>query len=167
MLVHKLTKHLTSLIRSGSVALRRKTVAAYFYKKLNFGDLLTPEVLNYVGVKSVHVPVARYSNVVGVGSILHMVPANYKGAILGSGFISKGDGKSFPNAKPYLVRGLLTKSEMSNSAETAIGDPGLIAAELFKNSIAKATKKYKVGIIPHYVHESSGILSEILKKKFP
>lgn len=139
----------------------KHTVAAGYYKYNNFGDLLTPDVLHLCGLRSVHCPSIARSEVVGVGSLLQMLPESYNGKILGAGLIKSSD-KRLPNAKFYLVRGHLSKQSLKLGKAVAVGDPGLLAEELYKDSIS-ATKQFDLGIIPHYVDKENPTINFLIE----
>lgn len=143
------------------VAFRRDQILAYWWDGWpNFGDRFTPYLLEKkYGLKSVN---ARGCGkdfgpaIVGSGSILNGLkyPNN---VIWGAGFINAGSVKS---GKPRVVlayrgpdSGGLAASHGWPRAQV-YGDPGLLASKY----IPASPKKYKVGIVPHYVHKK--ILAE-------
>jgi hypothetical protein len=113
---------------------------------LNFGDLFTPDIIKAFGYEPIRV-LASNAKVAGVGSIIGAIPDNYSGVILGSGIISPNSPKRLPDAKFAAVRGELTKKVMGLNPNTPTGDFGLLAPKLYKQQ----TKKYVIGLVPHYV----------------
>ena len=124
-----------------------KRINAFWWSDiLNFGDLFTPDIVKALG----YIPIresAQQSDIVGVGSILGAVPENYKGTILGSGIISPNTDKRYPNAHFAAARGELTKQVLGLSPKTPTGDFGILASKMYGGK----QKKYKVGLVPHYV----------------
>ena len=139
-------------------------VCAGYYNAKNFGDQLTPDILSFYKLKTFHAPIWRYAHVVAVGSILHMLPESYKGAILGSGLISDKEAKCFSNAKVYLVRGHLTRQLLDLRVDTPVGDPGLLADVIYKSEVRSVIPIYKLGIVPHYRDKKNSFVETIQEK---
>ncbi len=128
------------------IGLIRRNLMPVFYVKWsnNFGDLLTPLILKYYGFT----PVFEYpqkAKCVVVGTILNILPSDYEGYIIGSGW-TKWEHGSFSNAIIYGVRGLLTKEFLGIDDHICIGDPGLLISQIYPCDIKKV---YRLGIIPH------------------
>lgn len=125
--------------------IKRNLMPVYYIKwSNNFGDMLTPLILKQYGFT----PIFSYpkkSKCVVIGTILEILPSDYKGYILGSGWTRAKIGY-FPNAKIYGIRGLLTKEYLKIDKNVCIGDPGLLMSKIYPCNL---NKKYKVGIIPH------------------
>lgn len=119
----------------------------------NFGDCLSPYILKHYGFTPVYVP-QRRSQVVLAGTILQWLPKNYRGVILGTG----GDDQPyhFPNAFIIGVRGYRTLDNIANHTERGVvGDPGLILDRVFP---AQVSKKFRIGIVPHFVDKDHEII---------
>ena len=103
------------------------------------------------------------TDLVGIGSILHHVPDSYGGYIWTSGFGFSNNNKTFLNAKVIAVRGKETLKRINciNKDKVILGDGGLLCY-LFKNDTVK--KKYKLGIIPHYIDKNNSIVKNIVDK---
>lgn len=142
----------------------KKGVSAGYYDVTNFGDQLTPDIMKFFGLRPFHTPVWRYADVIGIGSILHNLPDDYKGGILGSGFISEKEGKIFSKARVYLVRGHLTRNLLQLSNDTPVGDPGLLADELYHDAICGVEPKWELGIVPHYIDKNHPCLLPLQKE---
>lgn len=136
----------------------KNSVNAGYYNVKNFGDQLTPDILKQFGLHPFYAPVWRYADVAGVGSILHMLPDDFRGAILGSGFISEKEGKILPEAHVYLVRGHLTRRLLKLSNETPVGDPGLLADELYQDVLREVEPGWELGLVPHYIDKNHSSL---------
>ncbi len=137
-------------IIKGSILMRAKLLnnginTFWWAKTKNFGDLLTPEIFNTYGYTSINTS-ADTADIIAVGSLIEMLPQDYKGIILGTGLMYDKP-RELPAAQFVSVRGELTKSNLQLSKETLTGDLGLLAKVL----ILKPNKKYTIGLIPHYV----------------
>jgi hypothetical protein len=113
----------------------------------NFGDILTPYVLDYFKIPYERVRHYKDSNLLCIGSIIRRAGTNK--TVLGSGIISQKD-KINVDANFNLVRGPITRQQILNLGGECLenyGDPGLLIS-LIAN---EQTKKFKVGITPHIV----------------
>jgi hypothetical protein len=122
----------------------------YYNTEYNFGDLITPYLLTKYCEKDTYK--FDFSNknpkIISCGSIMRL--CDEKTIVYGSGIrdidqdIKKGIIKS--------VRGPLTRKrliEIGCYCPPVYGDPGLLLPLYYNPTI---TKKYKLGIIPHYIH---------------
>lgn len=126
--------------------IKRNLLPVYYVRwSNNFGDLLTLMILKYYGFTPVFSYQKRAKCVV-IGTILELIPFDFSGYILGSGWTRSRKG-NFPNAIFMGVRGFLTKEYLDIKDDVCIGDPGLLISEIYPCS--KLEKKYKLGIIPH------------------
>ena len=130
--------------------------AFWWTGKKNFGDLLTPELILAYGYTPLETP-TQYAAIIGVGSLIEMVPKNYTGIILGTGLISNTQ-IVLEHAKFAAVRGELTKRNLGLPSQIATGDLGLLAKKLIKNKPTK--KRYTVGLIPHFIDKSHPWISK-------
>ncbi len=114
----------------------------------NFGDKLTPLLLKHFGVP-VEWAAVEHAELIGVGSILEKVPEGFKGVIWTSGFMHESSCGDFPGARVLGVRGRLTLDRIvcKDREQIVLGDAGLLCDEF---SIPRR-KRYKLGIIPHFV----------------
>lgn len=111
----------------------------------NFGDVLTKYLLEReLGLK-VEYAIPAHSEIVGAGSILQRLPlTGYRGVVFGTGKMYAE--KKTPNLSRAIVlgiRGRLTAGKM----DVPLFDPGILA---FLYKPARARKRFKTGIIPHY-----------------
>ena len=82
--------------------------------------------------------------------------------VWGTGCIAPGRIGQTPK-KIYAVRGPLTKKELDKrgiSCPEIYGDPALLFPQIYN---PKIEKKYKLGIIPHYIDYFSNIDKQIIK----
>lgn len=131
----------------------------YYNGENNFGDLITPYLLNKCCNKDSFTFNISNNNpkIISCGSIMRLCDKNT--IVYGSGIrdidqnINEGIIKS--------VRGPLTRNRLLQIGcycPPIYGDPGLLLP-LYYNPIIK--KKYKLGIIPHYIHYDT--VSEMYK----
>ena len=82
------------------------------------------------------------------GSILKHEPTT-NSKIWGCGFHNADEKKKFDRKNIYAVRGKSTLKNLGFS-DVITGDPGILASYFYKST---ATKKYKFGIVSHYIDE--------------
>lgn len=116
-------------------------------KYTNFGDILTPYIFQKYGIN------LKYDNkdpqIYGIGSLLHMIPNNYKGYIWSTGFMYNTKTLNLKN-DPICVRGLLSKKQFINdTSNTYLGDGGLILEKIYTPKV-RGSIRYKLGIMPNY-----------------
>lgn len=136
-------------LRSDSLmgSLFTPTVKAYWWREVpNFGDALAPLLLERFADVKVQWDTVSHASIASVGSILEHIPPLWDGYILGSG-------KLFENSRLHLhtktatvlaLRGPLSARGIPGSY--ALGDPGLLAAEL----VGPQEKLWDLGIVPHW-----------------
>ncbi|MFK7782446.1 polysaccharide pyruvyl transferase family protein [Psychroserpens sp.] len=123
--------------------------------KENYGDALAPFICGHLSGKTVvkakllKSKKYRYlkKHYFTIGSIIKRVAKN--SIVWGSGIIKKDE--NVPNAKFLLVRGPRTRQRLLNlgyNVPEKYGDPALLLPQFIINDVQK---KYKLGIIPHYV----------------
>jgi len=126
-----------------------RTVRIWYYNGCqNFGDQLNPHILNILGrkfgVRFVYTPHKNNAQLIGIGSILHSMPSSFRGQVWTSGSLGYPH-KPLRASKIWGVRGHITAK---NYHAKAIGDGALLLPLIYTKPV---TKKYKVGIVPHYV----------------
>lgn len=132
----------------------------------NFGDLLTPMLLNYylgedVALEPVESP--ELADCFCVGSIVENVPQNRFSVLLGCGMMY-GWNRPLPKAHAYAVRGCLTRDILGLDSAIPLGDPGLLAPIVFPLPEG-GNHEGPVGIVPHYMHYDSPRLDFFRKDK--
>lgn len=123
----------------------------------NFGDILTPYILDYFNVDYKMVSSVKDADAMCIGSIIHRATDNM--IVLGSGAMHSKHNLN-PNADYRFVRGPLTRQKILDVGGTCpevYGDPALLLP-LFCD---ESKKEYDVGIVPHYVDY------DIVVEKFP
>ena len=129
-----------------------KTISAFWipspdYKYTNFGDILTPYILNKYQINCAYDD--KNPQMYGIGSLLHTIPRDYKGFIWTTGYMYPTHTLHLKE-NPIAVRGKLSLKQFPNNdtSNTVLGDGGLILDKIYK---PKTKKKYKIGIFPNYV----------------
>lgn len=154
----------------------------YFNDLPNFGDKLGHDLIKKLTNQEVIHANALNCNIVSIGSLLEnffVYKDNYskriKGLlkptvkVWGSGFINTPTvNKNYLQRKldVFAVRGELSLSRLESAKgvcnirpNVVLGDPGLLSDHFINKETIK--KKYKVGIIPHYVDKNSNFLSNL------
>ncbi len=146
----RFSKACRTIAALGRKKISLNAVLCGYYNINNFGDQLTPDILRFFNKEPIHVPRFRYAEMIGAGSIMHMVPADYAGTILGAGFISSEHTNNFSRAEIKLVRGYLSRELLhQDDTEILVGDPGLISDTIYSKSRC-AVKEYNLGVVLHY-----------------
>lgn len=136
----------------------RNPVRLDWVRENNFGDILNPVLCSLITDRPIlHVNPLYYDKeyVSAIGSICGR--ANKNTIIWGSGFISDDT----PVIKPKdicSVRGPKTAEMFANAncnVPTIYGDPALLISRYYK---PKIEKRYKIGLIPHYVDFNTEIV---------
>lgn len=110
----------------------------------NFGDRLTPLLLErFAGVRTQWAPPEKAS-VVCVGSILEHLPAGWTGTVAGAGKLAEESPVDLRAARILALRGPL--SARGIPGDYVVGDPGLLADEL----VATPTRRHPLGLVPHW-----------------
>ena len=154
----ELQKKRDDIITNHKLSSSKKHINAFWWRNvLNFGDLYTPELLNYYGYSAVHSS-PKDADIIGIGSILGKLDNSCSGYILGSGLLSTKKCE-LGDTKVAAVRGEYTKKILSLPESTPTGDFGLLAEKI----VSSHRKKYSIGIVPHYVDQAHPWLREIKK----
>jgi len=116
----------------------------------NFGDFVTPYIYKKIhGREAIHGNTGKH--VLGAGSILRS--SNSSSIVWGTGFMF-GTEPKIESHKILSVRGKLTRQRLLKTGiqcPASYGDIGLILPHFYN---ANTEKKYKLGIIPHYIDET-------------
>lgn len=133
----------------------KKPLKIYWWRydypsRLNFGDEITPLLVQRLfGIKTTWAEPSM-CNLVGAGSVMEVITeqaGDNKIAVWGSGYINQESTILTQTFNFAAVRGSLTGSRVGTKHLT-LGDPGLLAPLAFPPS---RKKRYKLGIVPHYV----------------
>ena len=120
-------------------------VKVYYWKaRKNFGDLLTPLLLQRFAHLDSEWSEPEYAELVMAGSVMDKLPNDWAGIIAGAGKLHEKTERSFPNARILAVRGPLSAKGLKGNF--VIADIGLLADEL----VDRGEKKYNLGLVPHW-----------------
>jgi len=114
----------------------------------NFGDLLTPYILDHFLIPYEYVRQPRRSNILCVGSTAKF--ANDRTMVLGTGTMRESDVLN-PRADWRFVRGPYTRDIVlrdGGDCPEIYGDPALLLPLL---QPPPETKTHDIGVVPHYV----------------
>lgn len=129
-----------------------EAVNLYWWKGTpNLGDALNKSLVEKISNKKViwADSTSNFKYYMAVGSVLQL--ANPNTEVWGSGLISKHAKPLFKPNKIHAVRGPLTRKillDMGFECPKVYGDPAILLPRYFN---INTTKKYKIGIIPHFV----------------
>jgi pyruvyltransferase len=144
--------------------IKNNGIFAYWAAGKNFGDELTPIILKHYGYSPVlsgfpkqktflPTPESIQTELVSVGSIMHKIPDNYNGIILGTGM---GNVKrTLPHATILGLRGEITKRNLGIDYDVVLGDPGLLVSLIFPQVLEK---EWELGIVPHFTETDDPII---------
>lgn len=130
--------------------------------KPNFGDCLSPKIVEAVSGRAVKYAKIKDCDLVAVGSLLQRLNYRFwsrKVHIWGAGFIESG---ATVNCRHHVhaVRGPLSRARLGLSDRDVVyGDPGLLSDRLIDGKVIK--KKHRLVIIAHYKDKSSPYFSEL------
>lgn len=133
--------------------LKPQRVHLGYYNSMNFGDLLSPAVTEFVLGRPVVEGHYAGCDLVAIGSVLQPLE-RWRNPnlpfIWGAGFIEDGPAWRGARAIPVAVRGELTRDRLRSLTDTEIplGDPGLFVRRLWPD-LKNVQKRYKVSLIPH------------------
>jgi pyruvyltransferase len=114
----------------------------------NVGDTLTkPLIENILNTRTQNVSANYSSKLLGVGSIISWA-LKENDIVWGSGLI-KNEKYNVPKCKILALRGKLTAKNLSSSCDT-LSDPAILLPLIYN---PKIEKKYKIGIIEHYIDQ--------------
>jgi pyruvyltransferase len=125
-----------------------KPIKAYWWPAKNFGDLLTPIVVeHFTGRKVCRVEEQATGKLVGIGSILRVLKKN--DILFGTGTNRSTVYNAPEGLKILALRGPITASKIRGIEDPKIyGDPALLLPLVYNPEVKKT---HKVGKLPHYV----------------
>lgn len=137
----------------------------FYYSRIkNVGDILNPYMIEKLtGRKSFLIKERRISHLLPIGSIMHFATKNSN--VWGSGVIDPNqlpDVSILPLVKFSAVRGELTKVTLQEAGalidDVVLGDPAVLLPEFYQPN--KILKRYRLGVVPHYVDFNNEILEK-------
>ncbi len=148
-----------------SLLAKNKVPLLYYNRIQNVGDALNPYLIEHLTQrKTYRVLRGAQPHILGIGSILHM--STPQSQVWGSGLLdtvrvpsrTQLEKMSFFAVRGKLTRDLLAKNG-ANVDTIALGDPAVLMNEVY--TPRPATKRYRVGIVPHYADKGADIISKM------
>lgn len=112
----------------------------------NFGDLLTPLLMQHFADQNVTWAPVKEASLVCVGSVLEHLPPGWSGTVIGSGKLKPETQIDLTRARVLALRGPLTAMGVKTRGGFVLGDAGLLADEL----VTGVEKKHELGLVPHW-----------------
>jgi len=135
-----------------------ETMKSFWYQTNNFGDMLTPVIVEYyLGKKPEWVEKEYSGKLLAVGSTLSFIMEN--DVIWGTGLNEAKKIVAPSGAKFLAVRGPITRSyiEPQEAVPEVYGDPAILLPLIYN---PKIDIKYEVGFVPHYVDKKFVTIKE-------
>ncbi len=140
-----------------------KFLHMYWFKaRMNFGDVINIYLVKQLSTKTpiwVNIKYWPKTHFLVIGSVLESMNSN--SIIWGSGFISSNTEIKAKPKRIFAVRGPKTRRrflENGIDCPEVYGDPALLLPIFY---FPKIQKKYKIGLIPHYVDKNHKFLNTI------
>ncbi len=114
----------------------------YYNREQNAGDIFTVWILRKLGFDT---ELSTTPDIAVTGSIMDDCSI-FNSKIWGIGFHNENDTTKVKLENVYAVRGKLSAKKLGYNGVT--GDPGILASKFYQ---PRSIKKYKFGIVPHYV----------------
>lgn len=143
--------HIKKAIRRGihNIQLGSK-VPLHWWNQKNWGDALNPVIAEFVSERAVKFTKIKYCDgFLAIGSVLSL--ANSRTTVWGSGFMLSDQTCKESPREICAVRGPLTRDmllEQAVDCPEIYGDPALLLPLFYNRYIEK---KYRLGVIPHYI----------------
>lgn len=130
---------------------KRDSLNVFWFSGINFGDGLNPYFISQISGMKVHLvsPDSDVKHYIVIGSTVEM--ANRNSIIWGAGYIAENRIFTEKPLKVCAVRGPKTRElllEQGVDCPEVYGDPALLLPKIY---FPKVKKKYKLGVIPHYI----------------
>lgn len=149
-----------------NLKVRNRAPVYYFSAERNVGDLLTPYLIEKLTGRTAHNVKSRYfRHMLAVGSMMHRAKSNSD--IWGTGTLGPEIASNIPvsDLRIHALRGYLSKAllygEGANIPDIPLGDPAVLMKGFFD---PKVEKKYRIGVVPHYVDEGLSMLTAISRE---
>lgn len=136
---------------------------------VNFGDEISARIVEMLSGQPVERSPVSACNLAAIGSILDQVLPTYIRTkrtdpldIWGAGNMSPRTYGALPaGVQVHAVRGPLTRAGLQHEGSIVLGDPGLLAGELYDG--LRVDKAFTVGIIPHKSEQRRHEFQEIAR----
>jgi len=160
---------LRSVYNTVKLLLDENAILTIGFDSKNWGDALNPVLIQKISGKTPLIATKYTYNVKGspvysaIGSVLESANANNCGhgnlVVWGTGFISSQGRLKVQPKKICAVRGPLTRElllEQGYECPEIYGDPALLYPKFYR---PESRKRYKLGIIPHYVDKNHAAIN--------
>lgn len=125
----------------------------------NFGDRLTkPIIEHFTGIECEYAALPD-AQLVGIGSILGLLPHGWRGTIIGAGRMYEGLPVRLRDANVMALRGPL--SAQGVAGDYVLGDLGLLACHLVDPR--NVSRDFRLGIVPHWSDNDLAERTEFLR----
>ena len=186
--IQSVRKHLYS-IKNHWMYPQKKPISLYYYNpssQQNFGDQLNVDLLERLTGRTVSFAREQIATHICIGSLLELLlerkslPQQVKNpiSVWGTGFIARegehpaikdeATGGFIRPVQIHAVRGAFTLNRLRNMgvdvSKAVLGDPGLLAKLLVSQK--NVEKKWRLGLVPHYVDSKEPIFQKLCKR-FP
>ena len=135
----------------------------------NFGDSLSPIIVEYLSGRPVRFASIKRCQMIAVGSIIHKIEIRWPRwlsgrlrpiKVWGSGSLHEEGLLPTTSDQIYAVRGARTRDVMRLPIDTPLGDPGTLLARMI--DARRIPKRHRWGIIPHCDDRADPALSRII-----
>lgn len=129
-------------------ALHRHHIRTAFWwnARPNFGDRLTPVLLERFAGISVDWAEPGEADIVAAGSVLDLLPTHWTGTVFGTGKLHERTVPDLRHARVLALRGRLTAHHAKHSHRVALGDPALLCSEMIEHP----AKEHNLVVVPHW-----------------
>ncbi len=124
----------------------KKSIITHYARVNNFGDQFNKDLVNYFGYNLLYTKSYKNSKVALTGSILGSYGGDFKGYILGAGFLRSKYDRKENSWRIKIIRGPLSAEQCGYDGDV-FGDPGILANKIYKDY--NVTAKFELGILPH------------------
>ena len=144
----------------------------------NAGDMLNVAIMDYFKLPYIKARISS-ANMLNVGSLLNFLFAPKdkmprtkckKCIVVGTGFMYEPDENDILRKEPeiYALRGNISKQifekRMNKQIDCLLADPGLLVSKMYEQK--NIEKKYKVGIISHFLQKDNEAWKNIKLEKY-
>jgi pyruvyltransferase len=150
--------------RGGRPPGRAEPIRLYWWPEENFGDQLSPRIVETLGGRPVERAEPETSDLVACGSIIEQLhDTGFAGTVWGAGLINVPPDVPIriPDARVAAVRGHLTRRRLGLPDDLPVGDPGLLCDALLDRSPERV---YELGIIPHKVDRGAPTVHALARR---
>lgn len=121
------------------------TVSVFWWIQYsNFGDLLNPLLVRGGAIAPTWAQLHE-ARLFALGSLVESIPDGFDGHVWGTGLIGDHP-RTLPDARIWAVRGESTRERLDLPPSTPLGDPGLLAPELYP----KPAPSGHIALVPHW-----------------